>query len=145
MQMLQHQHRRDHIGRDTRPARAGREQVREQLIGEHPATMLGQEREHAPGRHQMPYQRRRIQQLTINPARPLHTKILPAGLLPGQETSEAAVPLDEFVSEVMALLESEPDAKEILVERVKFLRYSKARGDYDHVVEALNASDPHGK
>jgi short-subunit dehydrogenase involved in D-alanine esterification of teichoic acids len=67
------------------------------------------------------------------------------GLLPGQETNEAAVPLDDFVSEVMALLEAEPDAKEILVERVKFLRYGEARGDYDQVVEALNASDPHTK
>src|ERR1700730_10118473 len=67
------------------------------------------------------------------------------GLLPGQETNEVAVPLDEFVSEVMALLESGPDAKEILVERVKFLRYGEARGDYDHVVEVLNATDPHGK
>jgi uncharacterized oxidoreductase len=67
------------------------------------------------------------------------------GLLPGQEANEAAVPLDDFVSEVMALLESEPDAKEILVERVKFLRYGEARGDYDQVVKALNASDPHGK
>ena len=66
-------------------------------------------------------------------------------LVPGQETSEVALPLDEFVSEVMALLESEPDAKEILVERVKFLRYGEARGDYDHVVEVLNATDPHGK
>jgi len=67
------------------------------------------------------------------------------GLLPGQETNQAAVPLDEFVSEVMALVESEPDAKEILVERVKFLRYGEARGDYDHVVEVLNTTDPHGK
>jgi short-subunit dehydrogenase involved in D-alanine esterification of teichoic acids len=67
------------------------------------------------------------------------------GLLPGQETNQVAVPLDDFVSEVMELLEAEPDAKEILVERVKFLRYGEARGDYDHVVEALNASDPHGK
>jgi hypothetical protein len=31
------------------------------------------------------------------------------------------------------------------VERVKFLRYGEARGDYDQVVAALNASDPHGK
>jgi uncharacterized oxidoreductase len=66
-------------------------------------------------------------------------------LLPGQETNQAAMPLEEFVSEAVALLESQPDAKEILVERVKFLRYGEARGDYDHVVEALNASDPHGK
>jgi uncharacterized oxidoreductase len=67
------------------------------------------------------------------------------GLLPGQETNEAAMPLDEFISEAVGLLESEPDAKEIQVERVKFLRYGEARGDYDQVVAALNASDPHGK
>jgi short-subunit dehydrogenase involved in D-alanine esterification of teichoic acids len=66
-------------------------------------------------------------------------------LLPGQESSEVAMPLDEFIAEVMALLESQPDAKEIQVERVKFLRYGEARGDYDQVVVTLNASDPHGK
>ncbi|GAA1015983.1 oxidoreductase [Acrocarpospora pleiomorpha] len=66
-------------------------------------------------------------------------------LLPGQEDSEFAMPLDEFVAEVVALLRAQPDAKEIQVERVKFLRYGEMRGDYDQVVETLNASDPHGK
>ncbi|WP_446211148.1 SDR family oxidoreductase [Micromonospora sp. IBSANI012] len=66
-------------------------------------------------------------------------------LLPGQEHSEFAVPLDEFVAEVVGLLEAQPEAKEIQVERVKFLRYGEARGDYDKVVETLNAADPHGK
>jgi uncharacterized oxidoreductase len=66
-------------------------------------------------------------------------------LLPGQESSEFAMPLDEFVAEVMSLLESRPDATEIQVERVKFLRYGEARGDYDQVVATLNAADPHGK
>ncbi|WP_433174935.1 SDR family oxidoreductase [Actinoallomurus sp. CA-150999] len=66
-------------------------------------------------------------------------------LLPGQEESEFAMPLDEFVAEVIALIEAQPDAKEIQVERVKFLRYGEARGDYDQVVETLNASDPHGR
>ena len=61
-------------------------------------------------------------------------------LLPGQEDSEGAMPLDEFIAEVMGLLEAEPDAKEIQVERVKFLRYGEARGDYDQVVAALNHS-----
>ncbi|GLY77600.1 SDR family oxidoreductase [Actinoallomurus iriomotensis] len=65
-------------------------------------------------------------------------------LLPGQESSEFAMPLEEFVAEVVALLETEPDAKEIQVERVKFLRYGEARGDYDQVVATLNAADPHG-
>lgn len=66
-------------------------------------------------------------------------------LMPGQETSEFAMPLDEFVSEVVALIEAQPDAREIQVERVKFLRYGEARGDYDQVVATLNAADPHGK
>src|SRR3984885_14696476 len=66
-------------------------------------------------------------------------------LVPGQENSEVAMPLDEFVAEALALFETEPDAKEIQVERVKFLRYGEARGDYDQVVATLNAADPHGK
>jgi uncharacterized oxidoreductase len=66
-------------------------------------------------------------------------------LVPGQETSEFAMPLDEFVTEALTLFETHPDAKEIQVERVKFLRYGEARGDYDQVVATLNASDPHGK
>jgi uncharacterized oxidoreductase len=65
-------------------------------------------------------------------------------LLPGQRESDFAMPLDEFVDEVMGLLETEPDAKEIQVERVKFLRYAEVRGDYDKVVATLNALDPHG-
>ena len=66
-------------------------------------------------------------------------------LLPGQENSEVAMPLQEFVAEVVALLQAQPDAKEIQVERVKFLRYGEARGDYDQVIATLNAADPHGK
>jgi len=60
-------------------------------------------------------------------------------LLPGQENSERAMPLDEFIAEVMGLLEAQPDAREIQVERVKFLRYGEARGDYDQVVSTLNS------
>jgi short-subunit dehydrogenase involved in D-alanine esterification of teichoic acids len=67
------------------------------------------------------------------------------GLLPGQEDNEVAMPLDEFITEAAGLLATQPDAKEIQVERVKFLRYGEARGDYDQVVAALNAADPHGQ
>ncbi|MFD2469098.1 SDR family oxidoreductase [Amycolatopsis silviterrae] len=66
-------------------------------------------------------------------------------LLPGQEESEFAMPLDEFVAEVLTLLETQPDATEIQVENVKFLRHGEARGDYHQVVAMLNAADPHGK
>jgi short-subunit dehydrogenase involved in D-alanine esterification of teichoic acids len=62
-------------------------------------------------------------------------------LLPGQQDNPEAMPLDEFVAEAVALLEAQPDAREILVERVKFLRYGEARGDYDQVVAALNQAE----
>jgi uncharacterized oxidoreductase len=64
-------------------------------------------------------------------------------LLPGQQDSPMAMPLDEFVAEVVALLQEQPDTTEIQVDRVKFLRYGEARGDYDQVVAALNRSDHH--
>ena len=66
-------------------------------------------------------------------------------LMPGHEDNESAMPLDEFIDEVMALIEAQPDAAEIQVERVKFLRYGEARGDYDEVVAVLNRTDPHGR
>jgi uncharacterized oxidoreductase len=65
-------------------------------------------------------------------------------LMPGQADNAAAMPLDDFTAEVLTLIETQPDAREIQVERVRFLRYGEARGDYDQVVATLNASDPHG-
>lgn len=67
-------------------------------------------------------------------------------LMPGQEESDFAMPLDDFVDEVVQLLDNQSgDATEIQVENVKFLRYGEARGDYQQVVETLNRSDPHGR
>lgn len=64
-------------------------------------------------------------------------------LMPGQEDNPIAMPLDDFVAEVVGLLETQPDAREIQVENVKFLRYGEARGDYDQVVATLNSIDRH--
>lgn len=66
-------------------------------------------------------------------------------LMPGQEQSDFAMPLDAFVSEVMSLIETQPEATEIQVENVKFLRYGEARGDYAQVVATLNQRDPHSR
>lgn len=60
------------------------------------------------------------------------------GLRPGISDNPDALPLDAFVAEAVGLLESRPDATEIQVEAVKFLRYGEVRGDYDRVVAALN-------
>ena len=65
-------------------------------------------------------------------------------LLPGQEESEFAMPLADFIDEVTELIRTQPDAKEIQVHNVTFLRYGEARGDYDQVVATLNHLDPHG-
>lgn len=64
-------------------------------------------------------------------------------LMPGHRDNPVSMPLDEFVAEVLAIIETQPDATEIQVERVKFLRYGEARGDYAQVVAALNAQDHH--
>ncbi|QDZ16748.1 SDR family oxidoreductase [Humibacter ginsenosidimutans] len=66
-------------------------------------------------------------------------------LMPGQETSPIAMPLDEFVAEVVQLIEQNPDARELQVQRVGFLRHAESRGDYDTVVATLNAQDPHAR
>ena len=57
--------------------------------------------------------------------------------LMGQENAEEAMPLEDFLDEVTGLLQSEPDAKEILVDRVKFLRFAEAEGRYDEVLDML--------
>lgn len=64
-------------------------------------------------------------------------------LMPGQRHSPIAMPLADFVDEVMSILAAEPDVTEVQVERVTFLRDAEKRGDYPEVVARLNATDPH--
>jgi len=60
------------------------------------------------------------------------------GLTPGQEMRPGYQPLGEFADEVMALLAQTPTPKEILVERVRFLRFAEAQGRFDETVVQLN-------
>lgn len=64
-------------------------------------------------------------------------------LVPGHRDSEWAMPLQEFVTEVIGILENHPEVTEIQVENVKFLRYSEVRGEYDKAIAVLNSADPH--
>lgn len=59
------------------------------------------------------------------------------GLMAESTDNDNAMPLDEFISEVMGLLESQPDAAQILVERVKPLRFAEVDGTYEKVFAAL--------
>ena len=48
------------------------------------------------------------------------------------------MPLDEYVDETVSLLQQQPGADEILVDRVRFLRHAERENRYDAVVTALN-------
>ncbi|WP_022894683.1 SDR family oxidoreductase [Agromyces subbeticus] len=60
-------------------------------------------------------------------------------LMPGQSQVEAFLPLDDYINETMSLLASEPDATEILVERVKPLRFSEVNGAYAQAIALVNS------
>lgn len=57
--------------------------------------------------------------------------------LMGQEEDDRAMPLQDYLTEVMSILEAQPDATEILVERVKPLRFAEAGGNYEQVLGML--------
>lgn len=61
------------------------------------------------------------------------------GLTPGQETREGYLPLEDFIDEVIELFDRTPTPKEILVERVGFLRNAEAEGRFEETLAALNA------
>jgi hypothetical protein len=72
VERLQHHHRGHHARQARRPPPPRREQVREILIAEQFPAVRRQEREHAPGRHQVTNQRPGIQQLPVRPLFALH-------------------------------------------------------------------------
>ena len=67
------------------------------------------------------------------------------GLTPGQQSRPGYQPLDEFADEVMALFARQPTPREILVERVGFLRFAEAEGRFDETLAKLNASEAKGR
>jgi uncharacterized oxidoreductase len=57
-----------------------------------------------------------------------------------QRNDPAAMPLGDFIAEVMGILKSQPDATEILVKRVHALRFAASEGPdkYDTVFKEMN-------
>jgi uncharacterized oxidoreductase len=55
-----------------------------------------------------------------------------------------AMPLDQFIAEVMQILKTQPTPAEICVERVKGLRFSAASGKYGVIFAGLNEARPDG-
>jgi uncharacterized oxidoreductase len=60
-------------------------------------------------------------------------------LTPGQSTREGYMPLGQYIEEVMALFLQQPTPKEILVERVRFLRWAERDGHFDQALATLSA------
>jgi uncharacterized oxidoreductase len=56
-----------------------------------------------------------------------------------QASDPNAMPLKEFISEVMTILEANPDATEVIVERCKPLRNAEATGNYKKMFDMLNS------
>jgi len=56
---------------------------------------------------------------------------------PSQATEPRAMPLAPYIEETMQLLGQQPTPKEILVERVKPLRFAAQNGSYDVLMEQL--------
>jgi uncharacterized oxidoreductase len=49
-----------------------------------------------------------------------------------------AMPLEDYITETMTLLQTQPDAKEIVVERVKMFRFAERDGTYDEIYPRFN-------
>jgi short-subunit dehydrogenase involved in D-alanine esterification of teichoic acids len=68
-------------------------------------------------------------------------EVAPPGVrttLLGQQDAPNSMPLDEFLDETLAILRETPDAKELVVERAKFVRYAEANGAYDQALAMLS-------
>jgi uncharacterized oxidoreductase len=49
-----------------------------------------------------------------------------------------AMPLDDYIAETMSLLQTQPEAEEIIVDRVRPYRFAERDGVYDEIYSALN-------
>jgi uncharacterized oxidoreductase len=61
-------------------------------------------------------------------------------LTPGQSNRPGYQPLDEFIDEAMRLLSAQPTPPEILVQRVRFLRFAEGENRFDETMTQLNDS-----
>jgi uncharacterized oxidoreductase len=57
-----------------------------------------------------------------------------------QTTDPRAMPLDAYIDEAMEILKTQPEVKEVCVERVGPLRFAAERGSYDKVFQGMNAA-----
>lgn len=59
-----------------------------------------------------------------------------------QANDPRAMPLKDFIAEVMQIIQTTPDVKEVCVERVKPLRFAERDGKYDAFFASFNGARP---
>lgn len=60
-------------------------------------------------------------------------------LMPGGSQVEAFYPLQDYIEDTWAILSSQPDVTEVIIDRVKPLRFSEVEGRYAATIQALNS------
>ena len=60
------------------------------------------------------------------------------GLMDRLAEDPTAMPLEEFLDEVMTILTEQPDVQQVLVERVRMLRFAEVDGHYREVLARLS-------
>jgi len=60
-------------------------------------------------------------------------------LMPGQSQIESFYPLDAYIDDTWAILEAQPDVTEVIIDRVKPLRYSEVENRYAETVVMFNS------
>jgi short-subunit dehydrogenase involved in D-alanine esterification of teichoic acids len=69
----------------------------------------------------------------------LCTPALRTELMPGQSRVENFYPLQDYITDTWAILSTQPDVTEVIIDRVKPLRYAEVENRYPATVEALNS------
>ncbi len=60
-------------------------------------------------------------------------------LMPGHKTNEHAQPLDDYLTDTINILLTEPDVTEVVIDRVKFLRNAEPEARLPETITALNS------
>ena len=56
---------------------------------------------------------------------------------PSQAADPRAMPLEDFIAGTMKIIQSQPDAREVIVEQARGLRFAEATGNFDAAFEGL--------
>ncbi len=74
----------------------------------------------------------------VHRSRRVDPPYLQTDLGPHHETDHRVMPLADFISEVMTILQAQPDVTDVVVERCKPLRCAAETGQFESTFQGLN-------